>query len=151
MDYQDWMGLFGRDSEDAKLKDTLAKAGVSKVPPLKQGEVRTNVQLGDAMLMFSAGELFPSRNTGGDGSSLLSGVILPLEGYKWGKYAGALPFQLSRGDSQAAVRTRLGEPLESDEDFFWDEWMVDQFLVRVTYTENLGSLAAVSVKLPPEA
>jgi hypothetical protein len=150
MDYKEWISLVGRDSEDNKVKAALAKVGLKKVPPLKKDEVRTNVQLQDLMLTFSAVDLFPSHDAGGDGSSVLSGVILPLKGYKWGEYKGELPFQLNRADSQKTLRGRFGAPVENDEDFYWDEWKIDRFLVRVTYTEDLGSLAAVSVKLPTE-
>jgi hypothetical protein len=150
MEYKEWLSLFGRGSEDRKLKETLAKVGVKQVPPIKKDETDARIELADSMLIFASGELFPSRDVGGEGSSLLSGLVLPLKGYDWGEYKGELPFQLNRADSRKTLRARLGEPAEFNERFRWDEWKVENLLVRVTYAKDLESLTAVSVKLPPE-
>jgi len=150
MDYKEWLNLFGRDSEDKKVKDALAKVGVKKIPPIKKDDTDTRVMLGDSMLIFSSPELFPSHEAGGDGSSILNALVLPLKGKKWGEYKRELPFQLDRADSQKKLRARLGEPIEHNEDFYWDQWKVDNLLLRVTYTEDLGSLTVVAVELPTE-
>jgi hypothetical protein len=150
MEYKEWLNLFGRDSEDNKLKDALAKVGVKKVPTIKKDETETRVELADSMLIFASGAFYPSRDIGGDGSSLLSGLILPLKGYDWGEYKGELPFQLDRADSRKTLRARLGEPLEQNDRFRWDQWKVDNLMLRVTYAKDFESLTAVSIKLPTE-
>jgi hypothetical protein len=150
MNYQDWINLFGRDSEDKAVKDLLAERGVMKVPPIKKDHLNTRVPLDDSMLIFGAAELFPSRSSGGDGACVLSALVLPLKGYKWGEYKGELPHQLKPTDTQKALRKRFGKPRECDEDFYWDEWVIDGLDLRVTYAEDYKSLAAVSLTLPTE-
>jgi hypothetical protein len=87
------------------------------------------------MLIFSLVDLFPSRSTGGDGVYVFSGLVLPLK-MKWGPYNGELPFKLQQTDSQEGLRSRFGEPAEHDEDFCWDEWTIDNLLVRAEYTDD---------------
>jgi hypothetical protein len=151
MNYQEWLNLLGRDSEDTDVKVVLQKRGIKSVPPIKKDELDTRVQLDDAMLIFSTAELFPSRSSGGDGVSVLSGIILPLKGYEWGEYKGELPLKLQRTDSQKILRQRFGEPLQNNERFRWDEWEIDGLLTRVTYAKGDGLLSAISLKLPKEA
>jgi hypothetical protein len=148
MDYTDWLKLFGHDSDDEALKALLAKRGVKAVPPIKKGELDARVQLDDSMLIFATAELFPGRSSGGDGSSVLQGLVLPLKGYKWGQYEGELPFKLQRSDGQADLRRRFGDPKESNTAFNWDEWNMDGLLVRVTYDKDYKSLKGITLKLP---
>jgi hypothetical protein len=149
MHFKEWLSLFGRDSEDASVKAALAKRGVTKVPPIKKDRLDTRVEFDDSMLIFTTATLFPGRNAGGDGSSLLTGLVLPLK-LKWGEYKGELPFQLNRTDSQKTLRDRFGEPAESDEDLNWDEWKIDGLLLHITYNEDYDALTSVTVQLPTE-
>jgi hypothetical protein len=103
------------------------------------------------MLVFGLTELFPSHDTGGgDGSTLLSGIVLPLKGHKWGQYDGELPFQLDRANSRDQLQARFGKPIESDEDFYWEKWKVDNRILHVTFTDDYQTLTAVSIWLPDE-
>ncbi len=151
MSCKEWLKLFGRDSEDKELKALLAKRGVKKVPAIKKHDTDTRVELDDgSMLIFSAPDLFPSRQGGGDGSSILSGLAVYLKDEKGGEYKGELPFNLQRADSQKALRKRLGEPRDQNEEFDWDEWEVDGLSVNVTYTKDRASLDSIVLSLPAE-
>jgi hypothetical protein len=147
----DWIEFLGRSSEDKPLLAALTKAGIKKIPPIKPGRLDTRVELGDVMLIFSDGELYPDIVDGGDGISVLSSVILPIKNQKWGTYTGVLPLALDREDSQVKLRGRFGEPLAHDEDFRWDEWKVGEHVLRVEYTEDYKSLESFCLSLPEPA
>lgn len=148
MDSLQWIEHLGRSSEDKQLVAALTQVGVKKVPVIKKGEVDTRVQLADVMLIFSSGDLYPDLVDGGDGVSVLSGVLLPLRNRKWGEYKGPLPMGLDRADSRAKLKGRYGEPINEDEDFRWDEWKVGERALRAEYTEDFGALELVGVSLP---
>ncbi len=150
MNYKNWLKLFGRDSEDKEVKALLAQRGVNDVPPIAKDHTNTRVQLDDSMLIFSAPDLFPSRSAGGDGSSILSGVVLPLKDKKWGEYKEELPFNLQRSDSQEHLRKRFGEPRDQNDRFHWDKWEIDGLSVTITYTKDRASLSSILVALPEE-
>jgi hypothetical protein len=151
MSYKEWADLLGRDSEDKDVKALLAKRGVKRVPPIKKDRLDASVEFDDMMLKFATAELFPSRSEGGDGSSLLSSIVLPLQGKNWGEYKGKdLPLELNRTDSQKKLRKRFGKPQDSDSDLHWDEWVVDGFRLRVKYTGDNQEIAVITFGLPDE-
>jgi hypothetical protein len=150
MDCKDWLKLLGKDTADPKIKDALSKVGVKKVPRIGKDDLETQVELDDIWLTFSVVDVFPSRSKGGDGTYVFSGFILPLKLKGAGEYKGDLPFKIKRTDSQKDLRSRLGKPTEHDDDLNWDEWTIDDLLVRASYTEDYKTLTAVTVGLPEE-
>lgn len=141
-----WINHLGESSENPKLLAALEKLGVQQVPVIEKNSTTARIQMKTAMLIFSAGELFPELDEGGDGTSVLSGVLLPIK-RKWGDYEGDLPHELQRDDSRDKLRARLGEPVKSDDDFCWDEWRVDNRTLRVAYANDFARLASVGVEL----
>jgi hypothetical protein len=145
MDYKDWLELLGKDTADPKIKDALAKVGVKRVPRIGKDDLETEVEVDDARLVFSPVDLYPSRSKGGDGVYVFSGLVLLMDDYK-----GELPLEIKPTDSQKDLRSRFGKPVELDERFRWDEWKVDDRLVRADYAEDYKSLDALTVSLPRE-
>jgi len=149
MDYKQWVDFFGRTTADKELSKAIAKAGVKKLPIIAKDELRARVELADMRLVFTDEALFPNLGDIGDGHGVLSAVILKLRVPEGAAYTGPLPFDLKRSDSQAALRARFGGPIDEDEEFRWDEWGVDELVLRVTYTKDFASLdQSITVKLP---
>jgi hypothetical protein len=144
-----WIDLLGRSSEDEEVRAALAETKVKEVPPIKKDGLDVRFQLDDVMLVFSDPELFPDLAEGGEGTSVLSGVLLPLKGKKWGEFQGLLPLNLNRDDSRAKLRNRFGEPDSQHENFRWDQWRVGDRLLKVEYDKELTSLGYVMISLPP--
>jgi hypothetical protein len=145
MGCKEWIKLLGKDTVDPKIKDALAKAGLKKVPRIAKDDLETEVELDDSRLVFSPVDLYPSRSEGGDGVYVFSSLVLLLDDYE-----GELPLKIKRTDSQKDLRSRFGKPVEHDEAFHWDEWKVDDLLVRADYTEDYKSLDALTLSLPRE-
>jgi len=145
MDYKQWVDLFGRTTEDEALQAALAAVGVDKPPVIPKDELRARVELNGIMLIFTDEALFPDLEEVGEGGGVLTRVVLFL---KDGSYTGSLPFDLNRDDTQEALRARFGDPIKEDEEFRWDEWKVDELLLRVKYTGDWAALQQVIVKLP---
>ena len=141
-----WITRLGQSSENPRLRAALAEVGATSVPTIKKNEISSKVHLKEAQLIFSSAELFPQYADAGDGSSVLSGVLLPIE-RKWGAYDGDLPYDLARYDSREKLRARFGDPVESDDDFYWDEWKVDDRRLRVEWDESFGRVEMVGVEL----
>ena len=148
MDYKQWVDLFGRTTEDKEVLDALAKVGVKKPPVIPKDETDASVELKGVMLVFTDEALFPDLDDVGEGSGVLTEVVLRLHGPKANSYTGPLPFKLKRDDSQRTLRARFGDPVDEDEEFRWDEWEVGELLLHVIYAEDLGSLEIVIVRLP---
>ena len=141
-----WIARLGESSENAQLLEALSKAGASGVPTIGKDSVSERVQLKDAMLIFSSASLYPKFAEGGDGTSVLSGVLLPIK-RKWGAYDGDLPYELKRDDSREKLRARFGAPVQSNATFRWDEWNLEDRQLRAEYTPDLAGLELVGVKL----
>lgn len=147
MSQSPWIAHLGESSENQKLRAALADVGVASVPTIAKNETTSKVHLKDAQLIFSAAELFPQLAEGGDGTSVLTGVLLPVN-RKWGVYDGALPFELQRNDSREKLRSRFGAPVQSNDSFHWDEWRVEGRVLRVEFSAAHDQVELVSIKLP---
>ena len=142
-----WLELIGRTSADPEVRSLLQQAGVTDVPPVDPDDWEVTVDVTNCLLAFSRESLFPERTDLDDGDTVLTGLSLPLRGMNWGEYTGPLPYDIERGSSRAELRSLLGEPIKSDDELFWDEWLVDELLVRVAYTEDFRDLEALTVHM----
>lgn len=148
MESLNWLEFLGRSSEDAELRSALKDAGLKDTPVLKKDRLSTNIQLRDVMLTFTDADIFPDQSRGGDGETILTAVIFPLQNVKWGEYKGPLFLSIDRADSRDKLRAKFGVPIAQDEDFCWDEWVVGDRLLRATYIDDFSALESVLMEFP---
>jgi hypothetical protein len=150
MDYKQWVDLFGKAADDPLVRAAVTKAGITK--PLKIGGHELSVIAdvpGKGMSIIFADDSVLHPGTGLIGRPILSTVNMAVQHpTRKDLYTGPLPFKLTKTTGQAALRERLGTPVESEEDLRWDAWVVDGLQLTVGYTKDLRSIRSVSVKLP---
>lgn len=150
-EYKAWMDLFGRPADDSEVQHALAQVGITEKIKLGREGVSANFQSKDTGMMFTFSDVYslykqpPFKSN----TPVLSGIILFIQNKKETTYKGPLPYDLKVNDSQTVLRSRFGEPVDSDEDFCWDEWKLDKdkLKLRVSYTEDYKSIATISIKL----
>lgn len=150
-EYKAWIDLFGRKSDDPNVQHALAQVGVTEKIKLDRGDSSANFQSKDTGMMivftdvYSLYEQPPFKSN----TSILSGIILFIQDKKEKTYKGPLPYDLKLVDAQTILRSRFGEPEDSDEDFFWDEWKlsIDKLKLRVSYTKDYQSIKTISLNL----
>jgi len=151
MDYRTWVNLLGRRADDAAVRDALAKAGVTKTLNVERDrtDVRADIKNGGMTLVFADDAYLNAKDLpSGLSPPTLAEVILILSHPKLVVYEGPLPLQLDRKTSQAALRSRFGNPYESNTDNRWDRWQVDGQLLTAAYSRDLQALNRVAVALP---
>jgi hypothetical protein len=152
MDYRQWIDLFGKTTDDPKVQDSLKGAGVNL--PLKLEEDDTDVRIDlkntGITLVFTDEAFFHRRDdlAIGEGTLILTQVILMLQHSRASLYKGPLPFGLERDDSQEDLRGRFGAPARENPRFLWDEWRLDDLILSATYVKDLKSLSRVGIRLP---
>ena len=85
------------------------------------------------------------------GPAVFAGILMIVQHAKMKTlYKGSLPFELQLKNSQDDLRIRFGKTLDNDDEFLWDQWLIDNLNLTVTYSKDLKSLNRVSVQLPEE-
>jgi hypothetical protein len=149
MDYRVWQELFGRTADDPAVKQRLLAAGVTKRLVMPRGELDLLVSIAGMTLNFQDAQLFRTRPPVGEGNCLLTGVTLHLRNYSKGVYDGPLPAGIAPDASQADLRGKFGEPVESDADIGWDQWPAEQgLMLTVQYTDSRQGVDSMLLSLP---
>jgi hypothetical protein len=151
MDYIQWVNLFGKSADDAQVRNAVSKAGITK--PLKIGgdelSVRADIKGQGTTIIFTDETILHPDAAGVVGRPILSSVLMILQGpNKANLYKGLLPFELKKDDSRESVRARLGPPVQSNDEYRTDMWLVDGSKLAATYAQDLQSLTRISVSLP---
>jgi hypothetical protein len=150
MAYNEWVQLFGKSADDAKVRDAASRAEITKPLKIAREElsVRTDIKGEGTTIIFTDDSVLPGGG-GVAGRPILSGLMMTLQSRnKKNIYKGPLPYDLKTEESQATVRARLGPPAQSNEDYQTDAWTIDGLEIAVSYTEDLKSIIQVSVSLP---
>jgi hypothetical protein len=153
MNYKQWVDLFGKSAEDKQVRDVVAKAGVTGRIKIDRDELSTSKDIkgeGTTIIFTSETILRPDDPSGVVGRPILSGVLLILHDRKnkTNVYKGPLPYGLKKDESQTALRARLGKPVQSNQEYRTDAWLIDGLEVAATYSDDLKSLTQVSVTIP---
>ena len=148
MNYLHFLELLGRTSDNESLTAALKQQGVTEIPSIPPDQMSVSVQLNACVLGFSDPHLWLGRTDVDGDISAFTGMSLALRNLKWGTYTGPLPFAIDSNSTQAQLRSRFGEPSDSDEDLCWDEWTLDGLELRIAYTDDFDAIEAVSVNLP---
>ena len=107
-----------------------------------------SVEFDACVLEFSDPHLSLGRTDVDGDASVFTGISLALRNLNWGTYTGPLPFAIDPTSNQERLRSRFGEPSDSDEDLCWDEWTLDGLELRIGYTDDFSAMEAVTVSLP---
>jgi hypothetical protein len=151
MNFEAWTKLLGKSQDDDDLLAAIAEAGVKRIPKLRDDETFVQVELkghGLEIILTDEAILKELADQGlGEGPLVLSGVIARLDTSQGRDlYTGPLPSGITATLSQAALRTLLGKPDDSDIDV--DNWMRGDLELGVDYTKGGAALASLSVMLP---
>lgn len=152
MDYKQWVDLFGYTTNDRSLQEAIAKVGIKAIPQIEKDEtdVREDIDGEGITLVFIDATLLDKKALVEE-PAVLAGIIIFLQHpIMKDLYKGPLPFHLQKNDSQISLRKRFGNPSECNEDFRWDRWKIDNLILTVDYSKNLGSLSRVGVGLPTD-
>lgn len=152
MDYAQWIKLFDKPADDIQVRSLLAKSGITDAIKINREELSVAEDIeGQGMTIIFTSETILHPAAGGIvGRPILSGLIMELQTKKRKSnfYMGSLPCELKKDLSQTTVRDRLGAPLQINEEYRTDAWIIDGLELAVTYAEDLQSLTQVSVSLP---
>lgn len=150
MDYKQWVDLFGYTTDDKNLQEAIAKAGIKTIPQIERDEtdVREDI-VGEGITLVFIDATLLDKQALVEGPAVLAEVIMILQHpIMKDVYKGPLPFNLQHGNSQASLRKCFGKPIEYNEDFRWDRWKIDDLILTVNYSKDLGSLNRLCVGLP---
>jgi hypothetical protein len=130
----------------------VAKAGITKTLRVGRDDTDVRADMKDAgiTLVFIDPAFLHRRNdqTIGEEPPILSELTMILQHPKIRPYQGPLPFDLKRENSRANLRERFGPPRETNDEFRWDRWNVDDLVLTATYAKDLKSLQRVTVGIP---
>ena len=150
-EYKAWVDLFGRPADDPNVQHALAQVGIIEKIKLGREGTSANFQSKETGMMFTFSDIYslyeqpPFKSN----KPFLSGIILFIQNKTETTYKGPLPYDLNPNDSQTIVRSRFGEPTDSYEDPYWDEWELDtdKLNLRVSYTKDCQSIKTISLSL----
>jgi hypothetical protein len=152
MTYKYWLDLIGRNSDDKEIRKALANLGVHRTLKVKEDDTDVRIDIEDQgiTLVFTDEAYLYQKNDRaiGESAPILSEIIMFLGDSSDTPYTGELPMGLSRQDSQAILRARFGVPFESDDDFNWERWMIEELVLTVIYEEDYEALNSVILGLP---
>lgn len=148
--YADWARHFGQSTLNPELIAEYQAAGIAKVPIIGRDDVEESEDVGALTVTVTDPSLFGNTEKLGQGVGIFSGIAIHLKDFGDEGYAGAMPFSIDRGDSRKTLRKKLGKPNISDEDEFWDEWIIDGLEVTAMYSEDFNDLMTLTVYLPEE-
>jgi hypothetical protein len=89
-----------------------------------------------------------SEGKGVVGRPILSSVGMIVQHPVKRVYTGPLPYGIAIHTSQAAMRSRFGQPVETDDDLRWDSWLVEGLVLYASYLDDLQSIDRIAVRLP---
>ena len=147
-----WIELLGKSQDDPQLQAALAAAGVKKIPKRDKDDFSVIFELkGQHLWLEMTDEAYHKGLKDqdiGEGPLILTSVEAALgQGKGKGGYQGSLPFGLSAGITQDAVRHVLGKPSTVIADVPADIWLRDGMELNVTYTRDL-QLQTLALTLP---
>jgi hypothetical protein len=151
MDYKLWVELFGKSADDVQVREALKLAGITKVLKIGRDELSVAAEIpGEGSTILFTDETILYRNANGVlGRPILSAILLVMQHTrKYNLYKGPLPYQLTIDSSQSALRSRLGAPVEMDDEYRRDTWSIDGLLLTIIYSKDLQSVNRVSLSLP---
>ncbi|HEX8615272.1 MAG TPA: hypothetical protein VF800_28645 [Telluria sp.] len=152
MDFQEWVGLLGRAAQEPEVRDALARAGITGRVKIGRQELSTREDIaGEGMtIVFTDETILRPDNPGSILNRPIISAVMVVLGQPNEKnvYKGPLPYRFTKGDSQAAVRARLGPPARINEKYQADAWEIDGMTLAACYSEDLLSLEQVSLSLP---
>jgi hypothetical protein len=150
-EYKAWVDLFGKPADDPEVQHALAQVGIVNEIKIRSGGLSANFQSKDTgmMMIFTDSDVIYKQSPFKSNTPILSGIVLFIQHKKENTYKGPLPFDLKLNDTQTVLRSRFGQPTDSDEDFCWDEWKLDadKISLRVSYTEDFQSIESIVVEL----
>ena len=152
MDFKQWVDLFGCNVDDKRLRDAMVKAGISETPQIETDETDVRISInGGSMILIFIDETLLNSQALVSGPAVFAGILMIVQHAKMKTlYKGSLPFELQLKNSQDDLRIRFGKTLDNDDEFLWDQWLIDNLNLTVTYSKDLKSLNRVSVQLPEE-
>lgn len=153
MDLLSIVRLFGKSSRDKEVISLLRELGITSEPELNDGDTDVNVEAkAHGLYLVFTDEAFFTKESDkeiGEGPLLLTNVSVyfdPPEDYN--AFKGTLPFGLSAKDHQEQIRQKLGTADFQDPDLSLDRWTINGNWVYIKYSDDLKSIADMSLQLP---
>jgi hypothetical protein len=147
MNYDVWLPMVGLPSDEPKLADALNKAGIANPIKIGADEISEIAEIqATGMVLEFTDESVVDPDDGLVGRAVLTGVTMHVHNPKTPtRYTGMLPFGLAADMSRDAVRALLGTPVESEDDFRWDQFEREGFGVNVSFAKGYQSIRSISL------
>jgi len=155
MSYQKWLDLFGRNTTDKAVRDTLLKENITPDElEIEDDDISVYKNIsgqGISLVFTDEAYYFAKDNMAiGEGAPVLTELSLWLLKSNDGTiYKGPLPFDLQQNFPRSSLAKQFGVPIDSGDDPWWDEWKIGRYALIVEYTEDEQSIYSISLELVP--